>query len=171
MSNIAKVLKAEIMRISRKEAKGATQGIGKSNTWLRKIAADLKKRVMVLEKDNKRLVATTKKDQVESPQKPDEETSKARLTSKGIRSLRGKLRLSQLDFGKLLGTTAHSVYLWEKKEGALKLRDKTRQALLSIRGLRAGEARTKLDEAGGKRKGGRVFASKKRKRSGFVLLP
>ena len=165
MSNIAKVLKAEIMRISRKEAKGATQGIGKSNTWLRKIVADLKKRVVLLEKENKRLVATMRKYQVESPQKPDEETSKARLTSKGIRSLRRKLRLSQLDFGKLLGTTAHSVYLWEKKEGALKLRDKTKAALLSIRGLGAREARTKLDEAGGKRKRGRVFASKKRKRS------
>ena len=165
MSNIAKVLKAEIMRISRKEAKGATQGIGKSNTWLRKIAADLKKRVMVLEKDNKRLVATTKKDQVESPQKPDEETSKARLTSRGIRSLRKKLRLSQLEFGKLLGTTAHCVYLWEKQEGALSLRDRTKAALLSIRGRRAGEARTKLDEAGEKRKRNRGVVPKKRKRS------
>jgi DNA-binding transcriptional regulator YiaG len=152
MSNIAKVLKAEIMRISRKEAKGATQGIGKSNTWLRKIVADLKKRIVLLEKENKRLIATMGKFQIESPQKPDEEASKARLTSKGIRSLRKKLRLSQLDFGRLLGTTAHSVYLWEKKEGALKLRDKTRRALLSIRRLRAEEARTKLDEAGGKRK-------------------
>ena len=99
MSNIVKVLKAEIMRISRKEAKGATQGIGKSNTGLRKIVADLKKRVVLLEKENKRLVETMKRYRVESPQKPDEETSKARLTSKGIRSLRGKLRLSQLDFG------------------------------------------------------------------------
>jgi DNA-binding transcriptional regulator YiaG len=152
MSNIAKVLKAEIMRISRKETKRATQGIGKSNTWLRKIVADLKRRVVLLEKENKRLLATMREYQLESPHKPDEETSKARLTSKGIRSLRTKLRLSQLDFGKLLGTTAHSVYLWEKKGGALKLRDKTRQALLSIRGLRAGEARAKLDEAGGKRK-------------------
>jgi DNA-binding transcriptional regulator YiaG len=152
MSNIAKVLKAEIMRISRKEAKGATQGIGKSNTWLRKIVADLKKRIVLLEKENKRLIATMRKFQIVSPQKPDEETNKARLTSKGIRSLRKKLRLSQLDFGRLLGTTAHSVYLWEKKEGALKLRDKTRRALLSIRRLRAEEARTKLDEAGGKRK-------------------
>ena len=144
MSNIAKVLKAEIVRISRKEANGATQGIGKSNTWLKKIVADLKKRVVLLEKENKRLVEAMRKYQVESPQKPGEETSKARLTSKGIRSLRRKLRLSQLDFGKLLGTTAHSVYLWEKKEGALKLRDKTRKALFSIRGLRAGEARTNL---------------------------
>jgi DNA-binding transcriptional regulator YiaG len=164
MSNIAKVLKAEIMRISRKEAKGATQGIGKSNTWLRKIVADLKKRVVMLEKENKRQIETMRKYQKESPQKPDEETNNARLTSKGIHSLRRKLRLSQLDFGKLLGTTAHSVYLWEKKEGALKLRDKTRQALLSIRGLRAGDARTKLDEAGGKRKRGSVFPSKNRKR-------
>ena len=152
MANIAKVLKAEIMRISRKEAKGATQGIGKSNTGLRKIVADLKKRVVLLEKENKRLVETMRKYQIESPQKPDEEISKARLTSKGIRSLRRKLRLSQLDFGKLLGTTAHSVYLWEKKEGALRLRDKTKAALLSIRGLGAREARAKLDEPGWKHK-------------------
>ena len=165
MSNIAKVLKAEIMRISRKEAKGATQGIGKSNTGLRKILADLKKRVVMLEKENKRLVETMRKYQIEFPQKPDEETTNARLTSKGIRTLRKKLRLSQLDFGKLLGTTAHSVYLWEKKEGALKLRDKTRQALLSIRGLRAGEAKEKLAEAGGKRKRNRGVVPKKRKRS------
>ena len=166
MSNVVKVLKAEIMRISRKEAKGATQGIGKTNTWLRKIVADLKRRVLLLEKENKRLVATTKKYQVESPQKLDqEEGGKARLTSRGIRSLRRKLRLSQLDFGKLLGTTGHCVYLWEKKEGALRLRDKTKAAILSIRGLSAGEARTKLEEVGGKRKKGRVVGSKKGKRS------
>jgi len=165
MSNIAKILKAEIMRISRKEAKGATQGIGKSNTWLKKIVADLKKRVVLLERQNKSLVETMRKYQIESPQKPDEETSKARLTSKGIRSLRGRLGLSQAGFAKLVGVTTHAVYLWEKKQDPLRLRDKTKAALLSIRGLGAREARTKLDEAGGKRKRGRVFASKKRKRS------
>ncbi len=165
MSNVAKVLKAEISRISRKEAKGATQGIGKSNTWLRKIVADLKKRVVLLEKENKHLVATMRKYRVESPQKPDEEISKTRLTSKGVRSLRGRLGLSQAGFAKLVGVTTHAVYLWEKKQDPLRLRDKTKAALLSIRGLGAREARTKLDETGGKRKRGRVFASKKRKRS------
>jgi DNA-binding transcriptional regulator YiaG len=93
-----------------------------------------------------------KKYHVESPQKPDEESSKARLTSRGIRSLRKKLRLSQADFGKLVGTTPHSVYLWEKKEGALSLRDKTKVAIPSIRGLGAGEAKEKLEEAGRKPK-------------------
>jgi DNA-binding transcriptional regulator YiaG len=165
MSNVVKVLKAEIMRISKREAKSATQWIGKSNTWLRKVVADLKKRMLLLEKENKRLVATVKKYQVESPQKPDEETSKARLTSRGIRSLRKKLRLSQADFGKLVGATTGAVYLWEKKEGALSLRNRTKTAILSIRGLGAREAREKLDEAQGRLKRNRGVASKKRKRS------
>jgi DNA-binding transcriptional regulator YiaG len=165
MSNIAKVLKAEIMRISRKEAKGTTQGIGKSNTWLKKIVADLKKRVVVLEKDNKHLVAAMRRNQTEYPEKPPEEAKKVRLTSKGIRSLRRRLRLTQADFAKLVGTTAHAVYLWEKKEGGLNLRDKTRTAFLSIRGLRAGEAKAKLLELGRKSKRSRAVAPKKRKRS------
>ena len=165
MSNVAKVLKAEIARISKREAKSATQGIGKSTIWLRKTVADLKKRMVVLEKENKHLSSAMKKYQVEQPQKPDEETKKARLTSRGIRSLRSKLRLSQAGFAKLVGVTTHGVYLWENKEGALSLRDKTKAALLSIRGLGAREARTKLDEAGGKRKRNRGVVSKKRKRS------
>jgi DNA-binding transcriptional regulator YiaG len=165
MSNVVKVLKAEIMRISKREAKSATQWIGKSNKWLRKVVADLNKRLLLLEKENKRLVATVKKYQVESPQKPDEETSKARLTSSGIRSLRKKFRLSQADFGKLVGATTGAVYLWEKKEGALSLRDRTKTAILSIRGLGAREAREKLDEAQGRLKRNRGVASKKRKRS------
>jgi DNA-binding transcriptional regulator YiaG len=166
MPNIAKVLKAEIMRISRKEAKAASRGIGKSNTGLRKIVADLKRRVVSLEKENKRLVSAMKQHRVEPLKKIDqEEARKARLTSKGVRSLRGKLRLSQLEFGKLLGTTAHSVYLWEKKEGALRLRDKTRAAILSARGLTAREAKAKLLEIGGTRKRKSRTARRKTKRS------
>ena len=148
MSNVVKLLKAEIARISKREAKSATQGIGKSNTWLRKIVADLKRRVVLLEKENKRLVGTVKKYQEESPGKPDEDTKKARLTSRSIRSLRNKLRLSQAGFAKLVGVTTHAVYLWENKEGALSLRDKTKAALLSIRGLGAREAKQKLAEGG-----------------------
>jgi DNA-binding transcriptional regulator YiaG len=166
MSNVVKILKAEIARISKKEARSATQGIGKSTSWLRKVVADLKKRVLLLEKENKRLVAALKKYQVEQPQKVDQaEGKKARFTSKGVHSLRKKLRLSQADFGTLLGTTPHAVYLWEKKIGALNLRDKTKAAILSVRGLRAREAKEKLAEIGGKLKKGRLVVSKKRKRS------
>ena len=165
MSNVAKVLKAEIARISKKEAKSATQAIGKSNTWLRKTVADMKKRLVLLEKENKRLVATVKKYQVAQPEKPDqEEGKKARFTSKGILALRKKLRLSQADFGKLLGTTPGAVHLWEKKVGALNLREKTKAAILSVRGLGAREAKEKLKEIGGKLKKAKAAASKRRKR-------
>jgi DNA-binding transcriptional regulator YiaG len=166
MSNVVKMLKVEIARISKKEVKSATQAIGKSNTWLRKTVADLKKRLVLLEKENKRLVAAIKKFHVEQPEKVEqEEGKKVRFSSSGIRALRKKLRLSQADFGKLLGTTPHAVYLWEKKIGALNLRDKTKAAILSIRGLGAREAKEKLEELGKKLKKGRLVVSTKRKRS------
>ena len=164
MSNVVNVLKEEVARISKREAKSATQAIGKSNTWLRKTVADLKKRWVLLEKENKHLVVAIKKFQVEQSQKPDqEEGKKARFTSRGVRALRKKLRLSQADFGKLVGATTHAVYLWEKKTGALNLRDKTKSAILSVRGLGAREAKEKLAELGQKLKKGRSVVSKKRK--------
>ena len=166
MSNVVKILKAEIARISKKEAKSATQVIGKSNIWLRKTVADLKKRLVLLEQENKRLISAVKKFQVAQPEKADqEEGKKARFTSRGVRALRKKLRLSQADFGELLGATPHAVYLWEKKIGALNLRDKTKAAILSVRGLGAREAKEKLKEIGGKLKRGRSVVSKRRKRS------
>ena len=160
MSNVVKILKSEIARISKKEAKSATQAIGKSNVWLRKTVADLKKRLVPLEKENKRLAAAMKKYRLAQPEKVEmEEGKKARFTSQGIRALRRKLRLSQADLGKLLGTTPHAVYLWEKKAGALNLRDRTKAAILSIRGLRAKEAKEKLAEIGKKLKKGRKTRS------------
>ena len=164
MSNVVKILKAEIARISKKKAKSATQAIGKSNTWLRKTVADLKKRLVLLEKENKRMVAAMKKYQVAQPERLEqEEGRKARFTSKGINSLRKKLRLSQADFGKLLGTTPHAVYLWEKKDGQLSLRDRTKAAILSVKGLGAREAKEKLAEAEPKSKRMRASSSKTKK--------
>jgi DNA-binding transcriptional regulator YiaG len=152
MPNIGKVLKDEIARISRKEVKASIGGLGKSYISLKRIVGDLKKRVASLEKENRRLVAEAKKTKPEPTQKPVEEQEKARFTSKGIRSLRNRLRLTQADFAKLVGATTHAVYLWEKKEGALNLRDKTKKALLSIRGIGAREAKAKLENTAGKRK-------------------
>ena len=165
MSNVVKILKAEIARISKKEAKSATEAIGKSNAWVRKTVADLKKRLVLLEKENKRLVTAVKKFQMAQPEKMEqEEGKKARFTSRGIRALRKKLHLSQADFGKLLGTTPHAVYLWEKKIGAVNLREKTKTAILAIRGPGAREVKEKLAEPGKKLKKVKVAASKKRKR-------
>lgn len=144
MSNVAKALKAEISRISRREAKSAVDPIAKTNTALKKIISDLKARVAALEKECMRMLPARGKEKAETPPGAVEETRKSRFTSKGVRSLRNKLGLSQAAFAKLVGVTTHAVYLWETKEGTLNLRDKTRETLLSIKGLRAREAKEKL---------------------------
>jgi DNA-binding transcriptional regulator YiaG len=150
MRNVAKILKDEISRISRKEARSHVDPIGKSHAALKKVVTDLKKRIAVLEKENRRLMKPKGKDKTESAQTPTQGGVKVRFTSKSIRSLRSRLGLSQSDFAKLVGAAVQSVYLWENKEGVLSLRDKTRQALLSIRGLGAKEAKERL--AGGETK-------------------
>ena len=147
MSNVAKALKAEISRISRKEAKSITGPIAKSNAGLKKIVADLKKRLAALEKENKHLLAGVKREKREDPPHPSEETKKARITSTTIRSLRSRLGLTQVEFGKLAGVTAGAVYLWESKEGPLNVRNKTKAVILSIKGMGAREAREKLGKA------------------------
>jgi DNA-binding XRE family transcriptional regulator len=75
-----------------------------------------------------------------------EEAAKARITGKGVRSLRRKLRVSQADFGKLIGVTAQAVVNMEKKSGPLAVRKVTRTAILAIRGMGAREAKARLAE-------------------------
>ncbi len=146
MPNIAEVLKAEIARISRKEIRHATKNLHSQNSAMKKIVADLKGRVTTLEKDNKRLTALEMKHQEQQSQDTKEEAKNARYTAKGMRSLRKKLRLSQTDLAKLLETSNQSVYNWESKEGALKLRESTKLAILSIRTIGAREAKRRLAE-------------------------
>jgi DNA-binding transcriptional regulator YiaG len=151
MANVGKVLKAEISRVSRKEAKSAVGPIGKSHTTLKKVLADLKRRVAALETETKRLVTAVGKEEAKTPPKPSKETKKARITSKGIRSLRRKLGLSQADFAKLVGASEQSVYLWESKEGPLNLRENTKAALLSIKEMGPRDAKEKLGKAEAKK--------------------
>ena len=72
------------------------------------------------------------------------EGSKARVTAKGVRALRKKLKLSQGQFGELVGVSGNTVLKWEHGSGPLKLRSRPRRALLSIRGLGIREARLRL---------------------------
>lgn len=144
MSTIAKALKAEISRISWKQAKTAIDPIAKLNASIKKSFADLKKRLAALEKENKRLLGRVKKEKPILAPEPSEETRKRRITSTTILSLRKRLGLSQVAFAKLVGVTPYSVHLWESKEGPLNLREKTKAALLSIKGMGTREAKEKL---------------------------
>ena len=144
MPNVMSVLKAEITRLAKKEAKAAVDPVRKPSIGARKTLADLKQRVAALEKQVKGLNAVLAK--VPQPEPVAPVTDKARITAKGMRSLRKKLRLTREQFAKLMGVTSHGVYLWEHKNGPLRVRETTRKAILAIRDLGAKEAKQKLAE-------------------------
>ena len=145
MPNVAQLLKAEMSRLAKREVKAGVAGIRADNIRLKKSNADLKRRIAQLEKDNKRLVAAEDRRLKEAPQVVPEKAEKARITAKGMKSLRGRLGLSQANLAKLLGVSTQIVQVWEKKEGALNVRDTTRAAILSIRGIGAREAKARLE--------------------------
>jgi DNA-binding transcriptional regulator YiaG len=145
MPNIAKVLKDEVSRLTRRETKKALASVSKPAHGLRRMTADLKRRVAGLEKELRSLRRTidglTKAQPPAAPEAPD----KARITAKGMRSLQRRLRLTGQEFARLLGITAQVVYGWEKASGPLRVRGTTRAAILAIRNIGAREARRRLD--------------------------
>ncbi|NLX20537.1 MAG: helix-turn-helix domain-containing protein [Phycisphaerae bacterium] len=163
MPNIAQVLKDEIQRLAKKEIKTPTSQLRKGLVALKRSVADLKKRISELERENRRLTATTRKRQQQQPAAPSDETASVWFTSKGIRSQRGKLGLSQADFAKLVGVSSLTVYQWERKEGKLTLRGPTKAALAGIRGIGVREARQRLEEQD---EGEKKTAKKKAKSKG-----
>ena len=106
--------------------------------------ADINKRLAKLEIENARLLAVVKTLQKQQPAVAPEVAEKARITAKGVRSLRRKLSLTRDDFALLIGASPQAVFLWEHKEGPLKLRSQTASALLSVRDIGAREAKARL---------------------------
>lgn len=171
MPTIAKLMNDEIRRLARSEARALVAGIKRDTVKLKKDNAALKKRMAERERENRRLLQAEEKRRKRIAQAPPEEIKKVRFFSKGVLSLRKKLGLSQEQFAKLVGISSVSVYNWESKGGALKLRPATAAKLLAVRGMGAREAKdrlSKIDAAAraraGKKKRARSRSKRKAKR-------
>ena len=164
MPKLAEVLRGEIIRISRREARIATAGIREAKIRLSKTVADLKKKIVKLQGENKWLVAAEKKRMAQKPQIAPETSRKARMTSKGVRRLRRKLGLSQANFAKLLGASTQTVHMWETKKGPLRLRGNTLASVLSAREMGARDAKRRIAEMDTKKPGRKVVKRKRAKR-------
>ena len=145
MPDIAKVLKDEIKRLARKEVNAVTVDLRKATVAQKRMVAGLKRRLAQLERQAKQLAAQMAKRRSEEPVAP-ETAPKARISSRTIRFLRTKMRLSQAEFAKLVGVTTFAVYQWEHKTGRLRLRERTRTAVIAVRGFGAREAKNRLAE-------------------------
>lgn len=144
MPNIGKVLKEEIVRLAKKQAKAALSPIRQPAAAARHAIASLTRRVTALEKTTGQLRRQLDKAAALAPTATAEPAVRVRITAKGLRSLRHHLRLTAADLAKLLGVTQYAVYAWEAKQGPVRLRKSTRSALLAIRGIGAREARQRI---------------------------
>jgi DNA-binding transcriptional regulator YiaG len=111
MANIASVLKGEILRLARKEARSETSALKKASAQYRRDIAELKRRIV----DLQRKVAPLEKQvhrNAPSPT-PEVDAEHVRFTAKGLRSQRQRLGLSAANYGKLIGVTGQTIYSWE----------------------------------------------------------
>jgi DNA-binding transcriptional regulator YiaG len=144
MPNIAKVLKDEIARISKHEAKIAVSKPLKTGIANKKAMVDIKRRLIQIEKS---LNGIQKAMQSCSSQAPaiESEGKKEWLSGRGIKALRRKMRVSQAQFAKLIGMNPIAVVRWEKQRGKLVFKKSdTLGKILALRGVGVREAQDRL---------------------------
>lgn len=141
MPNLATALKGEIARVARKELRGELDNLRKSVAQYRSEIVSLKRRVMALEQQTKRLgkAATSK---AASAPPAESESVKLRFRVGGFATLRKKLGLSAEAMGKLIGVSGQSVYKWEA--GKASPRASQLKAIAAIRKLGKREAMARL---------------------------
>ena len=113
MSNIGALLREEIRRLAKREARALTVGLRRDSARLKRTVADHNRRLAALERDNRRLVAEADARLAEGVKVSPEEVAQARIGAARIRALRKRLRLSLAEFGRLLGVNPNTVFVWE----------------------------------------------------------
>jgi DNA-binding transcriptional regulator YiaG len=145
MPNIGALLKEEIRRLAKREARLLMASLRKDNARLKRTAAQFKRSLAALERNTRRLVAEADARLAEGVKVSPEEAAQVRLGASRVRALRKRLRLSQAELGQLLGVSPNTVFQWESKQGRLNLRDKTKAAIVAALKLSAKEAKRKLE--------------------------
>lgn len=141
MADIASALKTEVIRLARKELRAQMEPIKKSVAHLRAQVTELHTEVSTLKAKLKQLDKQTPKavrmEAIETPKR-----SRQRFTAKGFATMRGKLGLSCVEMGHLIGASDQSVRKWEDGESVP--REKFQQAIFSLRGLGKREITARL---------------------------
>lgn len=146
MANVAAILKQEITRLARKEARSVTKPLHKATAGLRKGITELKRENARVRADIIRLLHNLPV----SRGRPlvADEPSNVRFGAASAKAQRKRLVLSAADFGKLIGVSANTVYSWE--QGKSRPRSTQLSTFVAIRGMGMREANMRLAELQGK---------------------
>ena len=145
MANIGAILKEEIRRLARREIRAAVKPLKTRLAELTRTNAALKRKIPALEKTVARLEDEARQRQLQAVQTRAKVTPQkgTRLGPRSIASQRKRLKLARKDFGKLIGVSANTVYLWER--GDVSPREKSRAAIVGLREMGVRDARRLLD--------------------------
>jgi len=112
MANIASVLKAEIARMARKEVRSELESLKKASSQHRAAIAELKRQVSALQKEvirsRRQVAAGSRTASFESDDTP------RRFSAARLAAHRKKLGLSAAAYGKLVGMSGATLFLWEQ---------------------------------------------------------
>lgn len=146
MPNIAAVLKDEIARIARKEARAQTAEFKKASAQYRANIAALRRRIEELERALKRSSKAASRNSDADEDDEDQPTAR-RFSATRLAAQRRKLGLSAADFAALIGVSGQSVYKWE--HGEARPRARQLEAIAALRGIGKREAAARLAEIQG----------------------
>lgn len=146
MPNVVTVLKAEISRLAKKEAKAATTKLLRASTQHRSDIAKLRR---LVDQQAKEIAVLRKHAEKKASGEAMPEAKEAvRFSARSVKAQRARLGLSALDYGKLVGVSALTIYSWEA--GKSRPRAAQFQSLLAVRGIGKREAVERLEQLAAK---------------------
>ena len=144
MPNIVAVLKAEICRLAKKEAKSATVQLKRASVQHRNDIAKLRKHIGQQAKTIALLQRQSKAGRPQ-PAVAENPLAAARFSARSVKAQRNRLGLSAEKYAKLVGVSALTIYSWES--GKSRPRKAQLAALVAVRGIGRREAARRLEGA------------------------
>lgn len=140
MPNIASILKQEITRLARKEAKAHVAPLKKANAQYRRDIAALKREMQA----TKRQLDLLKAQYRRRREKPvAASAADVRFSPSWLQAHRAKLGFAAADYAELVGVSPQTIYNWEN--GRSRPRQEQLMALADIRGIGKREAERQLE--------------------------
>lgn len=144
MANIASLLKTEIARVARKEIRAEIESLKKASSQHRSLITELRREISALHKQlrqaNRERLAAAKERQATD--------RKYRFSAARLAAHRAKFSLSAADYGKLLGVSGSTIYLWE--QGKSRPKPEQVQQLGMLKGLSHKAALAQLERIRGR---------------------
>ncbi len=142
MAKLATVLRNEIQRLAKKEARAETTLLKKQSAQYRHDVAELKRTVQQLRRQVAFLEKREKR-RLEKVPAADGPPAGSRFSVRSLKAQRRKTGLSQADYGSLLGVSTLTMNNWEN--GKTKPGPKHLARIVAIRGIGKREAQRRLE--------------------------